>query len=300
MIDNLELYRIFHTVARLKSLTKAADELFISQPSASAAIKNLESRLGVKLFNRVARGMELTDDAGKKLFEVVDEAIRMLERVEDELNGEKTSASGLVRIAAADEVTNYFLLKYVKEFKEANPDVSFVFINGTSKDCLDNVREDRADVGFVNLPVVSSSVCFTGQTGQIHDVFVASSKYESLFGKTVPLSSISDYPLLMLDCTASTRRKIDEFTKELNIKFTPEIELNSVDLLTAMAANGLGIACVPREYVKKELESGVLTEIKTEPSLPVRAIGVVTNKKKSASHAVNAFLKLLNKYETRD
>ena len=75
---NLELYRVFYTVAKCGSLTKAADQLFISQPAVSQAIKQLETQLGGKLFNRQSRGMELTDPAGKRMFEIVSEIIEKL------------------------------------------------------------------------------------------------------------------------------------------------------------------------------------------------------------------------------
>ncbi|MBP5177345.1 MAG: LysR family transcriptional regulator, partial [Clostridia bacterium] len=75
---NLELDNVFYTVAKCKSITKAAEELFISQPAVSHAIKQLESELGGKLFNRVSRGMELTETGGKQMFEAVERAMAIL------------------------------------------------------------------------------------------------------------------------------------------------------------------------------------------------------------------------------
>ncbi len=297
---NLELYKVFYTVAKCKSITKAAEELFISQPAVSQAIKSLEAQLGGALFNRVSRGMELTETGGKQMFAVVENVMELLSEAEKKFTEMKNVATGSVRIAASDNVINFFLLRYIKEFKETYPDVSLYFINGTTKECIDAVHDDKADIGFVNLPVTVNTVTFTGQTGKIHDVFVASDNFRELFYRPVQLSALCNYPLLMLDPTTMTRTKIDEFAHTLNIKFTPDLELGSVELLTAMAVEGMGIACVPREYVLKELASGQLTEIKTVPELPTRAVGVITNKQQSASFAVNEFLKLLNKYETTD
>ena len=288
------------TVAECRNITEAAEKLFISQPAVSQAIKSLETQLGGTLFNRVSRGMELTETGGKQMFEVVETAMELLSNAERRFSEMKNVAIGSVRIAASDNVINFFLLKYIKEFKEAYPDVSLYFINGTSKECIDAVHDDKADIGFVNLPVTVNTVTFTGQTGKIHDVFVASKKYKELFFRPVQLSSLCNYPLLMLDPTTMTRTKIDEFAHTLNIRFTPDLELGSVELLTAMAVEGMGIACVPREYVLRELANGQLTEIKTVPELPTRAFGVVTNKQQSSSFAVNEFLKLLNKYETTE
>ena len=78
MVD-LDLYRVFYTVAKCGSLTKAAEELYISQPAVSQAVKQLEAQLGGKLFNRVSRGMELTETGGKQMFEIVEQALNMLD-----------------------------------------------------------------------------------------------------------------------------------------------------------------------------------------------------------------------------
>ena len=109
---NLELFRVFYTVAKCKSITKAAEELFISQPAVSQAIKSLENQIGGKLFNRVSRGMELTEPGGKEMFEKVKEAIELLDSAEKNFSDMKEVASGSVRIAAAANVINFFLIKY--------------------------------------------------------------------------------------------------------------------------------------------------------------------------------------------
>lgn len=64
---NLDLYRVFYTVAKNGSLTKAAEELYISQPAVSQSVKQLENQLGVTLFNRTHRGMELSEEGGKRI-----------------------------------------------------------------------------------------------------------------------------------------------------------------------------------------------------------------------------------------
>ena len=79
---NLELYRVFYTVAKCGSLTKAAEELFISQPAVSQAIKQLEAQLGGKLFNRTHKGMELSETGGKQIYPIVEKALRLFEEAE--------------------------------------------------------------------------------------------------------------------------------------------------------------------------------------------------------------------------
>ena len=78
---NLDLYKVFYTVAKCGSLTKAADELYISQPAVSQAIKQLEAQLGVSLFTRTHKGMELSARSGKQIFAKVEEAKKGLRQI---------------------------------------------------------------------------------------------------------------------------------------------------------------------------------------------------------------------------
>ena len=128
-------------------------------------------------------------------------------------------------------------------------------------------------------------------------MFVASEKFSELFNGTVDLRRLQDYPLLMLDLSSSTRQAILNFAPSHGIHLHPEIELASLDLMISLAENGMGIACTPREFVKKQLEEKKLFEIKTNPSLPARAIGLVLPKQETATFAVKEFLKLINKKE---
>ena len=294
---NLELYKVFYTVAKCRSITKAAAELYISQPAVSQAVKQLETELGGKLFNRVSRGMELTEPGGRQMFETVEKVLNMLSDAEKNFSDVKRIAKGSVRIAASDNVINYFLLDYIKEFKYKYKNVRLYFYNGTSKECVELVKSGKADVGFVNLPFEEGAVEFAGKTGRIHDIFVASDKFSALFDKIIELKNMSAYPLLFLDGKTATRKRIDEYASLNGVKFEPDMELGSVELLVNMALEGMGVACVPEEYVVKELESGALTALDVTPSFPVREVGVICGKDRADSFVVNEFLNMFKNRE---
>lgn len=294
MVD-LDLYRVFYTVAKCGSLTKAAEELYISQPAVSQAIKQLESQLGGKLFNRVSRGMELTETGGKQMFDIVEQALKMLDSAEDRFRERRNIATGQIRIAAADTIVTHFLMRYIKKYHEIYPNVNIIFKNSTTKEALDMIKSNKADIGMVNLPIYDKDVIMTGQTGIIEDIFVASDKYKELFDKNLSLRDLPDYPVLMLDRTTSTTKEINDFFDSMSIKIVPEFEAGSIELLIEMAKNGLGIACVPRRYVLDELAKKELREVKVTPSLPLRATGVIIRGEiEEHSFAVKEFIKVLD------
>lgn len=291
---NLELYKVFYTVAKCGSLTKAAEELYISQPAVSQAIKQLESQLGGKLFNRTHRGMQLSETGGKQIFATVEKALKLFGDAESKYAEFKDTATGVVRICASDTVSTHFLLPFIKQYHDKYPDVNLVLQNCTSSETIEMLKNSKGDVGFVNLPIDDSDINLSNTVMQLHDTFVASERFSELFGKTIELQRLQDYPLLMLELSTATRQAIVSFAHSQGVHLHPEIELASLELMTELAKNGIGIACIPREFVSHELNEGSLVEIKTNPTLPTRAIGLALPKDGGMTFAVKEFVKLIN------
>lgn len=292
---NLELYRVFYTVAKCGSLTKAAEELYISQPAVSQAIKQLETQLGGQLFNRTHKGMELSETGGKQIFNSVEKALKLFDEAESKYAELKDSATGVIRICASDTVSTHFLLPIIKEYHKKYPDVNLVLQNGTSAETIDLLKNKKGDIGLVNLPVDDSDVNLINTVMQLHDTFVCSDAFKELTASEVDLKRLQDYPLLMLELSTATRQAIVSFAHSQGIHLHPEIELASLELMCELAKNGIGIACIPKEFVKHELENGSLMEIKTSPKLPSRAIGLAVPKNENMTFAVKEFIKMINK-----
>ncbi len=293
---NLELYRVFYVVAKCGSLTKAAEELYISQPAVSQAIKQLESQLGGKLFNRTHKGMELTETGGKQIFDTVEKALKLFADAESKYAELKDTATGIVRICASDTVSTHFLLPYIKKYHEKYPNVNLILQNCTSSETIELLKNNKGDIGFVNLPIDDTDINLSNSVMQLHDTFVASENFKELTKGVVDLKRLQDYPLLMLELSTATRQAIVSFAHSQGIHLHPEIELASLELMVQLAKNGIGIACIPREFVLHELnEEKSLTEIKTNPTLPTRAIGLALPKKENMTFAVREFIKLIGK-----
>lgn len=291
---NLELYRVFYAVAKCGSLTKAAEELYISQPAVSQAIKQIESQLGGTLFNRTHKGMELSETGGKQIFEIVEKALKMLDGAEVKFNELKNTARGVLRICAADMVIDHYLLPIISEYHAKYPDVKINITNSTSSQAAEMLKEGKADLGIVNLPVENKELILSAKIMELNDVFVANKKFEHLYmQKEVPLGSLSDYPLLMLELNTSTRKAIIDFAHSLGVHLHPDIEVASYDVMTKLAEIGLGIACIPREFAIHELNKGSLFEIKTQPALPARALGLVIPNANDISFCTKEFINMI-------
>lgn len=287
---NLELYKVFYSVAKYGSSTRAAEELFISQPAVSQAVKQLETQLGVTLFNRTHMGMELSPHGGKLIFKKVEEALKLLEEAENSLIELQTTATGTIKIGATDAIFSNILADRIVAYNAKYPAVKIELLTGTTPETLDQLKEHKCDVGFLNLPVEDKDVNFTGTVAHLSDIFVAGEKYGNLKGKKLSLSNLHEYPLLMIESNTVARRSLAAYTQTLGIQLNPDIEVENWDLMLKFAKNGMGIGCVPREYAKSMLESGEIFEVDVVPSLPVRGVGIALPKGTQVSYALKQFI----------
>ena len=294
---NLELYRVFYTVAKCGSLTKAAEELYISQPAVSQSVKQLESQLGVRLFNRTHRGMELSAQGGKLIFPEVERALGLLSTAESRVAEMQTAATGLIRIGASDTIFEYFLSDKIVDFHEKFPAVKIELMADFTPDTIEKLKANRCDVAFVNLPIdVDPELTLYGHCMRLNDIFIVGEKYKDLAnGGTVSLSKLKDYPIIMMDKNTVARRTLDNFLGSHGVELTPSIEVGSWDLMKRLVLRGMGVGIIPREYARGRLEDGELFEVKTDPSLPTRSVGMLLPKNASAPYALHSFIDVVLK-----
>ena len=288
---NLDLYRVFYTVAKSGSLTKAAEELYISQPAVSRSIKQLETQLGVSLFTRTHRGMALSAQGGKVIFNEVERALSLLNEAENRIEEMKNSATGVIRIGASDTIFEYFLADKIVEFHERFPAVKFELTADFTPDTIEKLKADKCDVAFVNLPISPDpDLKLYGNCMRLNDVFVVGEKYKELVGKTVSLNELKNYPLILMDENTVARQSLEGFLSSLGVDLEPSIEVGSWDLMKRLVLRGMGVGVIPREYAASQLQSGTLFEIKTDPALPVRSVGMLLPKNAPVSYALHSFI----------
>ncbi len=288
---NLDLYRVFYTVAKCGSLTKAAEELYISQPAVSQSIKQLENQLGVALFNRTHRGMELSAQGGKLIFKEVERALKLLYEAEARLAQTKASATGSIRIGASDTIFKYFLADKIVDYHEKFPAVKIELLADLTPDTIEKLKADRCDVAFVNLPIEpDEELRLDESNARLHDIFIAGEKFMELSTEVLSLEKLKEYPLVFMDKNAVVRRSLDAFFRSVGVELAPSIEVGSWDLMKRLVARGMGIGVIPREYAGRELRDGSLFEVQTDPVLPVRSVGMLLPKNRPVSYALHSFI----------
>ncbi len=289
---NLELYKVFLSIAKNGNITKAANELMISQPGVSKSIKNLEDQLNCSLFIRSKSGVYLTEE-GKMFYEKITNAMELIDNAEKSLMEMINMECGYINIGISNTLTRNFLLKYLKEFHKLYPKIKIKIFTNPTSELLIKARNGIIDFIILNLPYNIPNDFSIKKLKAIQDCFVANSNYNYLKGKTISLNDLSNYPLILMSKGSNTRYFLDEFCLANNITLTPEMELASYSLVTHFTKIGLGIGLVTKNFIKEELKKGELFEIDTIPKLNKRYIGLTYLKNKPLSHSAKKFLQII-------
>lgn len=289
---DLEYYRIFYHVAKAGSFTLAGEELFISQPAVSQAIKQLETSLGSKLFVRVPKGVRLTPE-GEVLFGYVQRGYEYIMMGEAKFRKMLDLENGEIHIGASDMTLQFYLLPYLEKFHEMFPGIKVTVTNAPTPDTLEYLYEGKIDFGIVSEPFDAKQDIQTIRVRDIQDVFVAGSRFEYLKGQILQYKSLEELPIICLERNTSSRRFIDDFLKANDVILKPEFELAMSDIIVKFATRNLGIGLVVKDFALEALEEGSLFELSFEQELPKRHFCIITGNNNPISTAAMELLSMM-------
>lgn len=291
MLMNMEWYRIFLHTAKLGNLTKAAQELHITQPSVSYAIKQLEAQLEVKLFDRLSKGVKLTPE-GLEVLAYVEKSFTILQAGEIQLQALKNLTAGELRIGASGPVIKHLLLPLLDTFHAEHPDVRIRLSQGKTSDIRDRLLDGQIDIGLVHLPLSDHELVVSHLT-EIQDCFVVGEAYRHLVDTPFSAQALAQLPLLLLSEASSTRLFIEQWFASQGITPDADMELSSMDMLIEMAIRGYGAAFVTQSFIDQELENKKLFRLQTIEPIPLRSVGFATRRNSSLPIIANRFIALL-------
>lgn len=278
MQENLSLYHIFYTVGCTGNISQAAKELFISQPAISKAIQKLEKSLDTILFARSSRGVTLTPD-GEILFAKVKEAFSLLTEGEDLILHNRLHNIPRIRLGASSTLSKYVLLSHLKSYIKEHPQVRINISCQSTYQTLQLLDSGTIDVGLIGKPKSLQGYYFR-PLHHISDTFVATKQYLKTQAELYPGETLlQTATFMMLDEENISRQSVNSKLNEHRIELSHTLEVTSMDLLIEFAEIGLGIACVIREFVQKELDSQLLVEVPLGVQFPPREIGFVCRRK---------------------
>lgn len=293
MTENLEYYKVFYYVAKLGSLTAAAQELSVSQPAVSQAIKHLEQALETRLFMRASRGIRLTSE-GQVLFEHVKEGYEQILLGEKKLTAMLQLDYGEVRIGASDMTLKYYLLPLLEKYHERYPGVKVLVTNAPTPETLNLLRQGKIDFGVVSTPFAQVQGMTVIKVRELEDVFVGGRKFIQYKNRMLDLQELERLPIISLEGNTSTGKYMSDFLRQNGVEPHSEFELATSDMIVQFALRNFGIGSVVRDFAQEYLDDGRLFELRFNKIIPKRQICVVTDEKTYISGAAKALLEMVD------
>lgn len=287
MENKVDSYKIFESVARNESISKASEELFISQPAVSQSIKKLEDSVGGELFNRSKSGVKLTSE-GKLFYDYIKKGLDYIENGERVFSSLKNLEVGTIKIGASATLTKFILMPYLKKFHKLYPNIKIEIINHLSSTLVTMLKNGLIDMLVLNLPMTDNSDLVVTPFEKVTEIFCASPEhYEK---RKYSFEELATLPLISQKRPSNTRAFFDDFLKENNLSLLPSIEAVSFNVVCDLTKIGFGYSYLTKEFILPELESGTLVELETDIPLGKRDIGLITY---SHNHLTFASKKLI-------
>lgn len=289
---NLEVYRIFYTVAKSQSFTLAAEKLCISQPAVSQAIKGLETSLKSKLFIRTPKGVKLTRE-GEVLYSYVNRGYEYFLMGEELFQKMIDLENGEIRIGASDMTLEFYLLPYLEQFHNAFPNIKVRVTNAPTPETLDYLYEGKIDFGIVSEPFEGKAEITKVQVKEIQDCFVVGSSFQGIKDKILKLTDLHTLPMICLEERTSTRRYVDDYLKGNGVILKPEFELATSDMIVKFAMRNMGVGCVVENFAQPYLTDGSLFKLKFEEEIPKRHFCAIMSEQNPISTAARQLIHML-------
>lgn len=278
-------------VAAHRSFSKAAEVLFLTQPSVTARIQALEKELGDELFERSGRSVRLTD-SGAAFLPFAERVLKDVQEGRETLEALRHGEFGNLRIGSALTISTYVLPKILKNFRARYPGVDVSIRTGRSDQVLEMVLEDEVQVGIVRA-LVHQDV----ETVHLYDdevVLVTDPGHPFARERTADIAEVGHQPLIFFDKGSSYYGLVHGFFRDAGVVPRHALELDSMEATKKMVEEGLGIAVLPRVSVERELTLGHLVEVEiTGVPRIKRQIALIYRRNRRQARSVGAFIEVL-------
>lgn len=275
-MTNLNLYRIFCEVAKQKNITKASENLYISQPAVSSAIKELENEIGGQLFIRQNKGVVLTS-YGQDIYNKVLPCVEKLCEIDSYFDDIKTLKNGYLRIGTNTSNTNQIISKYLVKFASIFPNVKIKMKRDTQENLISQLNEQKLDIIYIDNEDIGEFNII--ESYNIEYQLIGNKEYFEKYKETpIDETNFPNTEIILPNHINTSRRLIEKHMSDLNIKLKPQYEVDNYKIIFDLVKNGLGLAFVNTEYYKEKLGKEVFL-INSKIKFIARKINAVYNKK---------------------
>jgi len=283
--------RIFVSVFQKNSITKAAQELHLAQPSVSLAVRELEDYYGIRLFDRIGRHIAPTE-CGKEFYRYAVHIVSLFNEMEKKMRNWDTF--GTLRIGASITIGTHILPVLIHRYQDQFPDLMIEAKVSKSASVEDEIIHNGIDLGLIEtqpshpdlraVPFMTDSMCAI--TAPDHPLASV---------KSISLAELSRFPFLMREKGSAGRKLLDAAFSLQQMTVSPRWESTSTQALVKAVAEGLGVSVLPYLIVKKDIEEGTVRQIPLNQPIR-RNLNVIYHKSKFLTDNMKSFIELCKKY----
>ncbi len=288
--------RVFYSVARLLSFTKAADTLHMTQPAVTFQVRQLEEYFNTRLFDRTHNKISLTE-AGERVYVYAEKIFHLYDEMENavrELTGE---ISGVLILGASTTVAEYMLPALLGDFKAKYPDVNIRLKVSNTDGIVSMVENNIIDLGVVEAPVLNKNLAVEEcRTDRL--VAITPPGHELAKLDTVPVKDILDFPFICREEGSGTREVINDYFRQAGVdpaQLNVIMELGSLEAIKGAVEAGIGVSIVSRATLAKEIKLGSVEVLELDTPLE-RPFSFVHQKHKFRQCAMDELLEFARNY----
>lgn len=280
--------KIFVTVCETGSTTAAGEKLHIAQPSISLAISELEDYYGIKLFDRIAKRLYITE-AGKKFLQYATHIVGLFEEMEREIKN--FDATGIIRIGASITIGNYLLPGYITRFKKIHPQMDVKVIIDNSEKIQQYILSNQIDIGLIE-GIVYSPYIAEHKFRDDELVMVCGNAHPFANQKNVEISKLQNESFILRESGSAVREIFDSTMTSLGIKILPAWESTSTQAIIRAVQANLGISVLPYLLVKDSLNRKEISQFHIDGIRFQRSFSVIYHQNKFLTESAKDFIAL--------
>lgn len=284
----LKHLKIFVAVCETGSATAAGKKLFIAQPSISLAISELENYYGIKLFDRIAKRLHITE-AGKRFLQYATHIVGLFEDMEKEIKN--LDAMGIIRVGASITIGNYLLPGYITQFKQTHPKMDVRVMVDNSEKIQQYILSNQIDIGLIE-GVVHSTYIIEHKFRNDELVMICGNAYPFAGQKNIEISKLQNESFILREPGSAGREIFDSTMTMHGLEITPAWESTSTQAIVRAVQANLGISVLPYLLVKDWLESNKISQFQINGIRFLRSFSVVHHRNKFLTESAKDFIAL--------
>ena len=289
---DLHKLRIFAAVARLGSFTRAADSLYVTQPTASQQLGQLETELGARLFLRGSRKAILTE-AGTALLPFAEQILELAERAAESARAAAGVADSTLRVGVGHTLAAYLLPDILGSYRREHGGRAIRITTGNTAELLDTLESGTVEVALIGTPAGKRGIEVTPfMTDRVVAIFSAES---APAGPTVSAAWLKTQPLMVREPGSALYATVEQILGREALEAESVIQLAETEAIKRCVAAGLGVALIQEIAVRDEVEGGALAARRIEGSADERTYAYAVRKRRPISSAAQDLLSLLSR-----